>query len=117
MNYTLTVGLMTAWMLTTNVYAADKNDCPPISAIQSTPYTDPDLQPPHGEGYKYTATFNGKTWTGQTASTKDDYLEPKYELKAEEIEEVNGALRCSYGGKTLDENGETAVPNLRLTSQ
>ena len=68
------------------------------------------------DGFKYTAKSGGKEWTGQTGATKDDYLAAKYELQAETFNVVNGKLRCDYGGKTLVENGETAVPNLRLTA-
>ena len=50
------------------------DQCPTPRDIQSTPYTDPDVPAPYGEGYQYTATANGKAWTGQTAATKDDYL-------------------------------------------
>ena len=53
------------------------DQCPAPREIQSKPYTDPDLPAPYGEGYQYTATANGKTWTGQTAATQDDYLDPE----------------------------------------
>lgn len=91
------------------------DQCPAPREIQSKPYTDPDLPAPYGEGYQYTATANGKTWTGQTAATQDDYLDPEYELKAEAINERNGQIHCDYGGKRLIKNGEVADPYLRLT--
>ncbi|MBW1245761.1 hypothetical protein I7860_03630 [Pseudomonas tolaasii] len=96
--------------------AIDIGQCPAPRDIHSTPYTDPDLPPPYGEGYQYTATANGKTWTGQTAATSDDYLAPEYELKPEEINEQNGKVHCDYGGKRLIKNGEVADPYLRLTT-
>ncbi|WLH29639.1 hypothetical protein [Pseudomonas canadensis] len=88
----------------------------PPRDIQSKPYTDPDVPAPYGEGYQYTATANGKAWTGQTAATKDDYLAPEYELKAEAINERNDKIHCDYGGKRLIKNGEVADPYLRLTT-
>lgn len=90
--------------------------CPTPRDIQSKPYTDPDVPAPYGEGYQYTATANGKAWTGQTAATKDDYLAPEYELKAEAINERNDKIHCDYGGKRLIKNGEVANPYLRLTT-
>lgn len=92
------------------------DQCPAPREIQSKPYTDPDLPALYGEGYQYTATANGKTWTGQTAATQDDYLDPEYELKAEAINERNGQIHCDYGGKRLIKNGEVADPYLRLTT-
>ncbi len=92
------------------------DQCPTPRDIQSTPYTDPDVPAPYGEGYQYTATANGKAWTGQTAATKDDYLAPEYELKAETINERNDKIHCDYGGKRLIKNGEVADPYLRLTT-
>ncbi|WP_426130622.1 hypothetical protein [Pseudomonas sp. DWP1b1] len=92
------------------------DQCPAPRDIQSKPYTDPDLPTPYGEGYQYTAMANGKTWTGQTAATKDDYLAPEYELKAESVNERNGKIHCDYGGKRLIKNGEVADPYLRLTT-
>lgn len=97
-------------------WAIDTSQCPAPRDIQSKPYTDPDLPPPYGEGYQYTATTNGKTWTGQTAATNDDYLAPEYELKAEEINKRDGKVHCDYGGKRLIKNGEVADPYLRLTT-
>ncbi|NVZ21936.1 hypothetical protein [Pseudomonas costantinii] len=96
--------------------AVDIGQCPAPRDIQSKAYTDPDLPPPYGEGYQYTASANGKTWTGQTAATSDDYLAPEYELKAEEINERDGKVHCDYGGKRLIKNGEVADPYLRLTA-
>ncbi|AZE63750.1 MULTISPECIES: hypothetical protein [Pseudomonas] len=96
--------------------ATDIGQCPARRDIQSKPYTDPDLPPPYGEGYQYTANTNDKKWTGQTAGTDDDYLDPKYELKAEAVNVRDGKVHCDYGGKRLIENGEVADPNLRLTA-
>lgn len=90
--------------------------CPATRDIQSEAYSDPDLPAPYGEGYRYTATANGKTWTGQTAATNDDYLAPEYALKAEDINERNGKIYCDYGGRRLIKNGEVANPYLRLTT-
>ncbi|PIB47775.1 hypothetical protein AOA57_16065 [Pseudomonas sp. 2588-5] len=97
--------------------AIDIGQCPAVSDIQSKPYTDPDLPPPYGEGYKYSAHTRGRTWKGQTAGTDDDYLAPRYALKAETITQTEGRLRCDYGGKTVVEEGVTATPYLRLNSQ
>jgi len=94
---------------------ADIGQCPATRNIQSTPYTDPDLPPPYGEGYQYSATTDGKTWSGQTAATKDDYLAPEYELHAQTISERQGKVFCDYGGKRLIKDGEVADPYLRLS--
>lgn len=91
-------------------------NAPATRDIQSKPYTDPDLPAPYGKGYQYTATTNDKAWTGQTAATKDDYLDPEYALKAEEFSERNGKVYCDYGGKRLIKNGEVADPYLRLST-
>ena len=96
--------------------ATGTDQCPAPRDIQSKPYTDPDVPAPYGEGYQYTATTNGKAWTGQTAATKDDYLAPEYELKAEAINERNDKTHCDYGGKRQIKNGEVADPYLRLTT-
>ncbi|MGY2402765.1 hypothetical protein [Pseudomonas sp. SDO5271_S396] len=96
--------------------ASDIGQCPAPRDIHSTPYTDPDLPPPYGEGYQYTATANGKTWTGQTAATSDDYLTPEHELKAEAVNVREGKVHCDYGGKRQIKNGEVADPYLRLTT-
>lgn len=96
--------------------ATSIDQCPTPRDIQSKPYTDPDVPTPYGEGYQYTATADGKAWTGQTAATKDDYLAPEYELKAEAINERNDKIHCDYGGKRLIKNGEVADPYLRLTT-
>ncbi|EJM19062.1 hypothetical protein PMI21_01777 [Pseudomonas sp. GM18] len=108
----IAVGVFAMMALMGNVYAADVSTCPKVSDIKSSPYTsdDKNIPAPFNEGYKYTATANGKTWTGVTMATNDDYLAKKYELKAESFD---GSI-CSYGGKTLVENGETAVPYLKL---
>ena len=90
--------------------------CPATRDILSKAYTDPDLPPPYGGGYQYTATANGKLWTGQTAATDDDYLAPEYALQAQEVNERNGKVYCDYGGKRLIKNGEVADPYLRLST-
>ena len=95
--------------------AADIGQCPATADINSTPYTDPDLPAPYGEGYQYTASANGKSWTGQTVGTNDDFLDPEYALKPEAINEREGKVHCDYGGKRLIKNGEVADPYLRLT--
>ncbi|CRM02735.1 hypothetical protein [Pseudomonas sp. 24 E 1] len=96
--------------------ATGLDQCPATRDLQSKPYTDPDLPAPYGKGYQYTATTNDKAWTGQTAATKDDYLDPEYALKAEEFSERNGKVYCDYGGKRLIKNGEVADPYLRLST-
>lgn len=99
-----------------NRAAADIHQCPAVANIRSTPYTDPDLPAPYGEGFKYVATTPGKTWTGQTAATNDDFLDPEYELKAEEIHERNNKTFCDYGGKRLIKEGAVSDPYLRLST-
>lgn len=106
----IAVGMFAMMALMGNVYAADINSCPKVSDIKSTPYTDPSVPVPHNTGFKYTASSNGKTWSGETLSTRDDFLDPKYELKAENY---SGDI-CSYGGKTIKENNETSIPYLKL---
>ena len=108
----IAVGMFAMMALMGNVYAADINDCPKVSEIKASPYisSDKNIPAPYNEGFKYIATVNGQTWTGVTMATKDSYLDKKYELKAESYD---GSI-CSYGGKTLVENGETAVPYLKL---
>ncbi|MHC8341450.1 hypothetical protein [Pseudomonas sp. HLT2-19-2] len=98
--------------LTGNAYAAGTEGCPKVSEIKSSAFTsdDKNIPAPFNEGYKYTATANGKTWTGVTMATNDDYLDKKYNLKAESYD---GSI-CSYGGTKVVENGETAVPYLKL---
>ncbi|WP_256575486.1 hypothetical protein [Pseudomonas sp. NFPP24] len=96
-------------------HAADIEDCPATNTIKSEAFQET-IQGNSVDGFKYTAKSGGKEWTGQTGNTKDDYLAPEYELKAETFNVVNGKLRCDYGGKTLIKNGETAAPNLRLTA-
>ena len=66
--------LVTAYNLPARNAAVDTGQCPAVSDIHSKPYTDPDLPPPYGEGYQYSAQTQGKTWTGQTAGTNDDFL-------------------------------------------
>jgi exonuclease III len=99
-------------VMTGNVYAAGTDVCPKVSEIKSSAYTsdDKNIPAPFNEGYKYTSTANGKTWTGVTMATKDNYLDKKYNLKAESFD---GSI-CSYGGTKVVENGETAVPYLKL---
>jgi hypothetical protein len=108
----IAVGVFATMALMGNVYAADINDCPKVSEIKSSAYTsdDKNIPAPYNEGYKYTATANGKTWTGVAMGINDDYLDKKYNLKAVSYD---GSI-CSYGGKTVVENGETAVPYLKL---
>lgn len=108
----MAVGVFALMTIMGNVYAAGIEVCPKVSEIKSSPYTsdDKNIPAPFNKGYKYTATANGKTWTGVTMDTNDDYLAKKYELKAESFD---GSI-CSYGGKTVVENGETAVPYLKL---
>lgn len=96
--------------------AADIDQCPAPSNIQSKAYTDPALPPPYGEGYQYTANANGKTWSGQTAGTNDDYLDSEHALKAEAINERDDKVHCDYGAKRLIKNGEGVDPYLRLTT-
>lgn len=115
MNYQFAVGMLAACVLAGGAHAADIKDCPAPSTIKSEAFQET-IQGNSVDGFKYTAESGGKKWTGQTGNTKHDYLESKYELEAETINVVNGKLRCDYGGKTLIENGETAVPYLRLTA-
>ncbi|MFL1493462.1 hypothetical protein [Pseudomonas antarctica] len=110
------LSLPTAQDKTSPTHASDTGQCPAVPDIQSKPYTDPDLARPYGEGYQYTATANGKAWTGQTAGTNDDYLDPEYALTAEAINEQGGQVQCDYGGKRLIKNGVVADPYLRLTT-
>lgn len=108
----IAVGVFAMMTLMGNVYAAGIEICPKVSEIKSSAYTsdDKNIPAPFNEGYKYTATANGKTWTGVTMATNDDYLDNKYNLKAESYD---GSI-CSYGGTKVVENGETAVPYLKL---
>ncbi|MBC3196261.1 hypothetical protein [Pseudomonas poae] len=115
MNYKFAVGMLAACVLAGGAHASDIKDCPAPSTIKSQAFQET-INHNSVDGFKYTAKSGGKEWTGQTGGTKDDYLAAKYELKAETFNVVNGKLRCDYGGKTLVENGETAVPNLRLTA-
>ena len=92
------------------------SQCPATSAIRSVPYTDPDIPSPFGDGYQYTVTANGKTWVGQTTGTDDDYLGKEYELQPEQIHKRDGRIYCDYGGKTVNKNGVTSTPYLRLST-
>lgn len=96
--------------------ARDTGQCPATRDILSEPYTDPDIPSPFGDGFKYTVTANGKTWVGQTAGTDDDYLDKKYELQPEQIYERDARVYCDYGGTTVNENGMTSTPYLRLST-
>jgi len=95
-----------------NAYAAGTEVCPKVSDIKSSAYTsdDENIPAPFNEGYKYTATANGKTWVGVTMGNQDDYLAKKYNLAAESFD---GSI-CSYVGTKVVENGVTAVPYLKL---
>ncbi|RON32236.1 hypothetical protein [Pseudomonas brassicacearum] len=95
-----------------NAYAAGTEVCPKVSDIKSSAYTsdDENIPAPFNEGYKYTATANGKTWVGVTMGNQDDYLAKKYNLAAESFD---GSI-CSYGGTKVVESGVTAVPYLKL---
>ncbi|AGE27778.1 hypothetical protein H045_18580 [Pseudomonas poae RE*1-1-14] len=115
MSYKFAVGMLAACVLAGGAHASDIKDCPAPSTIKSQAFQET-INHNSVDGFKYTAKSGGKEWTGQTGGTKDDYLAAKYELKAETFNVVNGKLRCDYGGKTLVENGETAIPNLRLTA-
>ena len=112
MSKSIAMALFIIGAATTNAYAAGVESCPPVNTIKSSAYTDSSVSEPHNTGFKYTATFNGKTWTGETLSTRDDFLAPKYELKAESFD---GSI-CSYGGKKIVENGENSTPYLKLKS-
>jgi hypothetical protein len=109
---TILAGVLLTMGLIGNAHAADIGSCPEVSDIKSSPYTDPDLPPPHGEGFQYTAPGG---WTGQVSSTADDFLDPKYELKAEKISD-NGKV-CDYGGKDVVIGNEKSTPYLRLKKE
>lgn len=120
MDKTLIVGLMAACLLAGNGYAADIDKCPKVKNIESTPTKQEYFvgkEKKFEDGFKYTSSNTEGSWTGETAGTTDDYLADKYELAPESYEVVNGVTRCNYGGKTIVENGTTAVPNLRLNLQ
>lgn len=112
MSKSIAMALFIIGAATTNVYAAGIESCPPVNSIKSSAYTDSSIPAPHNSGFKYTASFNGKTWTGETLSTREDFLAPEYELKAESFD---GSI-CSYGGKKKVENGEHSTPYLKLKS-
>ncbi|MHC8347437.1 hypothetical protein [Pseudomonas sp. RT6P73] len=99
-------------VMTGNAYAAGTDTCPKVSEIKSSAFKSDDENIPDAfrEGYKYIANVDGKTWTGVTIATNDDYLDKKYNLKAESFD---GSI-CSYGGTKVVENGVTAVPYLKL---
>jgi len=105
--------LLFATGLTSNLEAADLSTCPTRDQIHSSPYTDPDLPPPHGEGFKYTTDKkDNHYWSGQAASTEDDFLDKKYELVAQSISADGNT--CEYGGKTITEGDVTSRPYLKL---
>ncbi|MGL6000461.1 MAG: hypothetical protein ACRC1I_28800 [Pseudomonas proteolytica] len=112
MHSKLAIGTLVFMALTAQTLAADISSCPDVSAIKSSPYSDPSLGKFAG-GFKYEAISNGKKWEGVTAGTDDDYLDPKYKLKAEGFNQANGKLTCIYGGATLvvGEPGEEAYSN------
>lgn len=111
MRNTIGMAFLIMGALTGNAYADNTKVCPKVSDIKSSSFTsdDKNIPAPFNEGYKYTATANGKTWTGVTMATNDDYLDKKYNLKAESYD---GSI-CSYGG-TKVEGDKTAVPYLKL---
>ncbi|AZE57903.1 hypothetical protein C4K03_5796 [Pseudomonas synxantha] len=120
MDKTLVIGLMAACLLAGNAYAADIDKCPKVNDIKSKPTKQEyfvGTEKRFEDGFKYTSSTTEGSWTGETAGTTDDYLADKYKLEPESYELVNGVPRCNYKGKTIVENGETAVPNLRLNLQ
>lgn len=110
MSKSIAMALFVIGAATTNAYAASVESCPPVNTIKSSAYTDSSVPEPDNTGFQYRSSFNGKTWTGVTLSTRDDFLAPKYELKAESFD---GSI-CSYGGKKIVENGENSIPYLKL---
>ncbi|WP_460133458.1 hypothetical protein [Pseudomonas sp. S1_E04] len=116
MSYKFAVGMLAVLTLAVNAHAADIKDCPEASAIKSKPFHDDSVPDKYGDGFTYTATSNGRTWTGTTLGTDDDYLAAKYALKAETFGVVDGKLRCDYGGKRLVENSKVKEPYLRLSA-
>ncbi|MBA1294931.1 hypothetical protein G7025_16360 [Pseudomonas lurida] len=116
MTYKIAMGTLAVLVFAGSVHAADIKDCPEKNSIKSEKFHDASLPGAYGDGFKYTATSNGKTWTGQTSGTEDDYLADKYALKVETFGVVDGKLRCDYGGKRLVENGKVSDPHLRLST-
>ena len=100
MHSKISIGALVFMALTGQTLAADISSCPDVSAIKSSPYSDPALGT-FADGFKYEASSNGKKWEGVTAGTDDDYLDPKYKLKAEGFNQANGKLTCIYGGEAV----------------
>lgn len=95
---------------------ADVSVCPKTSDIKASAFTSPDTPAPYNEGFKYEAPASGgKKWEGETMATSDTFLEPKYELKPLSVEEQPSKTICSYGGKTIEQNGEKSTPYLKMT--
>ncbi|MCP1509253.1 hypothetical protein J2Y83_005227 [Pseudomonas marginalis] len=136
MNSKLTLGMLAIMALTGSAYAADISICPKVKDITAVRFKDTDpvvatekvdgaVEGEFANAFKYTASSGGKQWTGEVHGSNDTYLEDKYELKAETVQEVNGKLFCNYGGKTIEVPGTNAkgepetiksTANLRLST-
>jgi hypothetical protein len=120
MRNTITLAALAALLMVGSAHAA-LSDCPAIADIKAEKFTssDPQLPAPYNEGFKYQAsTASGKQWQGVALATTDSFLEEKYALKAEAVDEKDGKTVCSYGGKTFtDKDGTKSIPYLKMTLQ
>lgn len=120
MRNTIAWTALAALLTVGNAYAA-LSDCPAVADIKAETFTssDPQLPTPYNEGFKYQAsTASGKQWQGVTLATTDSFLEEKYALKAEAVDEKDGKTVCSYGVKTFtDKEGTKSIPYLKMTLQ
>jgi hypothetical protein len=115
MRNTITLAALAALLMAGSAHAA-LSDCPAVADIKAQDFTDPKLPAPYNKGFKYVApTASGKQWRGETMATTDTFLEEKYELKAETVNDTNTV--CTYGGKTVTDKDIKSIPYLKMTLQ
>ncbi|WP_296255041.1 MULTISPECIES: hypothetical protein [unclassified Pseudomonas] len=110
---------LTTLLIAGNVYAeADISICPKVSDIKASAFKSDDahLPAPYNEGYQYEAVgANGKKWRGETMATADSFLESKYELRADTVDDQDKKVICNYVGTTItDMNGTVSKPYLKM---
>ena len=107
---------LVATLFCSSVYA-DISVCPKVSDIKASAFKSPDanIPEPYNEGFQYSAPSPGKPWHGEALATEDTFLESKYALKAESVDETDKQTVCSYGGTTVTgTDGSVSKPYLKL---
>lgn len=89
--------------------AADLCACPKVTDIKALKLNpaNPLLAAPYNRGYEYKAPGeSGKDWHGETLGSNDSYLEARYELRPEKIENEREKIVCTYVGKAISGTGD-----------